>query len=62
MRRYEFRVSRYAKIWPSRHIHAILAKHNPDCASWVTVSAGQPLGNLRTDLDVISASCNSRVP
>jgi hypothetical protein len=61
MGRYEFRVSRYAQNLANlERIHAIMARHNPACKLLVTVSPVNLWATFRTDLDVISASCNSK--
>ncbi len=61
MARYRFRVSRYAENLANlERIHAIMARHNPQCKLLVTVSPVNLWATFRTDLDVISASCNSK--
>jgi hypothetical protein len=61
MSRYRFRVSRYGENLDNlERIHAIMAEHNPDCRLLVTVSPVHLWATFRTDLDVISASCNSK--
>jgi hypothetical protein len=61
MRRYKFRVSRYAENLENlEHIHAIMAIHNPACQLLMTVSPVNLWATFRQDLDVISASCNSK--
>ncbi len=61
MRRYKFRVSRYAENLKNlEHIHAIMAIHNPACQLLMTVSPVNLWATFRQDLDVISASCNSK--
>jgi hypothetical protein len=58
---YEFRVSRYAENLANlERIHAIMARYNPDCRILVTVSPVNLWATFRRDLDVISASCNSK--
>ncbi len=61
MSRYEFRVSRYAENLANLdRIHAVMAVHNPACRLIVTVSPVHLWATFRRDLDVISASCNSK--
>ena len=61
MDRYEFRVSRYAENLENlEQIHAIMSRHNPDCKLLVTISPVNLWATFRKDLDVISASCNSK--
>jgi hypothetical protein len=61
MRRYEFRVSRATENLENLEgIHAILAKYNPGCRILVTLSPVNLWATFRRDLDVISASCNSK--
>jgi hypothetical protein len=61
MRRYFFRVSRYAEnIDNLERIHEIMARHNPGCRLLVTVSPVHLWATFRKDADVISASCNSK--
>ncbi|MFC1816628.1 GSCFA domain-containing protein [Thermodesulfobacteriota bacterium] len=61
MRRYRFRVSRYAENLKNlERIQAIMAKHNPKCRLLITVSPVHLWATFRKDLDVISASCNSK--
>jgi len=61
MSRYSFRVSRYNENLENlERIHAIMAKHIPDCKLLVTVSPVHLWATFRQDLDVISASCNSK--
>jgi len=61
MSRYRFRVSRYAENLANlERIHAILAVHNPACKLIVTVSPVHLWATFRPDMDVISASCNSK--
>ncbi len=61
MRRYRFRVSRYEENLANlERIHAIMARANPDCRIIVTVSPVHLWATFRDDLDVISASCNSK--
>jgi hypothetical protein len=61
MSRYMFRVSRYAENLANlERIHAIMAVHNPACKLIVTVSPVHLWATFRKDLDVISASCNSK--
>jgi hypothetical protein len=61
MRRYEFRVSRHAENLDNlERIHAIMTRNNPGCRILVTVSPVNLWATFRRDLDVISASCNSK--
>ena len=61
MGRYRFKVSRYTDNLDNlERIRAIMAKHNPECKLLVTVSPVHLWATFRTDLDVISASCNSK--
>ena len=61
MSRYEFRVSRYAENLENlERIHAIMARYNPACQLLVTISPVNLWATFRKDLDVISASCNSK--
>jgi hypothetical protein len=61
MRRYRFRVSRYVENLDNlERIHAIMARHNPDCKILLTVSPVNLWATFRQDSDVISASCNSK--
>lgn len=61
MGRYDFRVSRYAENLENlERIHALMARHNPSCRLLVTVSPVNLWATFRRDLDVISASCNSK--
>jgi hypothetical protein len=61
MGRYEFRVSRYTENLENlERIHEIMAKYNPGCKLLMTVSPVNLWATFRKDLDVISASCNSK--
>jgi hypothetical protein len=61
MSRYRFRVSRYAENLENlERIYEIMARHNPDCRILVTVSPVNLWATFRKDIDVISASCNSK--
>ncbi|MFH1057520.1 MAG: GSCFA domain-containing protein [Pseudomonadota bacterium] len=61
MSAYGFRVSRYQENLANlERIHALLAAHNPACELLVTVSPVHLWATFRPDLDVISASCNSK--
>lgn len=61
MSRYRFRVSRYAEnLRNMERIYEIMAVHNPRCKLVVTVSPVHLWATFREDLDVISASCNSK--
>ena len=61
MDRYVFRVSRCLENLANLdRIQAIMAQHNPGCKLLVTVSPVNLWATFRTDMDVISASCNSK--
>jgi hypothetical protein len=61
MEHYRFRVSRYAENLDNlERIHGLMARNNPGCHLLVTVSPVHLWATFRTDLDVISASCNSK--
>ncbi|WP_028583854.1 GSCFA domain-containing protein [Desulfogranum mediterraneum] len=61
MSRYRFRVSRFQENLENlEHIHGLLRQHNPSCQLVVTVSPVHLWATFRRDLDVISASCNSK--
>jgi hypothetical protein len=61
MARYRFRVSRYGENLENlERIHAMMAAVNPDCNIIVTVSPVHLWATFRRDLDVLSASCNSK--
>jgi len=59
--RYHFRVSRYTEnLQNLERIHELMQQHNPECQLLVTVSPVHLWATFRRDLDVISASCNSK--
>jgi hypothetical protein len=61
MNRYRFRVSRFNETLETlEQIHAILSAHNPNCKLVLTVSPVHLWATFRTDMDVISAGCNSK--
>jgi hypothetical protein len=61
MSRYRFRVSRYEdNLENLERIHEIMAGANPDCRILITVSPVNLWATFRQDIDVISASCNSK--
>jgi hypothetical protein len=61
MDRYEFRVSRYGENLANlERIRAIMARHNPGCKLLITISPVNLWATFRKDMDVISASCNSK--
>jgi len=61
MSRYEFKVSRYAENLENlERIHAVMALYNPACQLLITISPVNLWATFRKDLDVISASCNSK--
>jgi len=58
---FEFRVSRFNENLENlKYSYEILKKYNKDLKFLVTVSPVHLLATYRTDLDVISASCNSK--
>jgi hypothetical protein len=61
MGRYRFRVSRYEdNLNNLERIHEIMTAANPECKMIITVSPVNLWATFRQDLDVISASCNSK--
>jgi hypothetical protein len=61
MSRYRFKVSRYRENMKNlEKIYELMTKHNPDCKLLLTVSPVHLWATFRTDLDLISASCNSK--
>ncbi len=61
MSRYCFRVSRYHEnLANMENIHELMKAHNPGCKLIVTVSPVHLWATFRKDLDVISASWNSK--
>jgi hypothetical protein len=61
MSRYRFRVSRYFENLENlERIYAIMQEHMPGCRLLLTVSPVHLWATFRTDLDVLSASCNSK--
>jgi hypothetical protein len=61
MDRYLFRVSRYAENLENlERIHQLMKEHNETCKLLVTVSPVHLWATFREDLDVLSASCNSK--
>jgi len=61
MSRYVFRVSRYEEnLSQLERIYEIMKEHNPSCNILVTVSPVHLWATFREDIDVISASCNSK--
>jgi len=61
MSRYRFRVSRYGdNLKNLERIHEIMAAANPNCKILITVSPVNLWATFRRDIDVISASCNSK--
>jgi len=61
MSRYRFRVSRYEdNLNNLERIHEIMTASNPDCKILITVSPVNLWATFRQDIDVISASCNSK--
>ena len=61
MSRYEFKVSRYTENLKNlERIHAIMELYNPACQLLITISPVNLWATFRKDLDVISASCNSK--
>ncbi len=61
MNRYVFRVSRYGENLANlERIQEIMLRHNPNCKLLITISPVNLWATFRKDLDVISASCNSK--
>jgi hypothetical protein len=61
MGRYRFKVSRYQENLDNlEKIYAIMTRHMPGCKLLLTVSPVHLWATFRTDLDVLSASCNSK--
>jgi hypothetical protein len=61
MDRYAFRVSRYAENLENlERIHQLMQENNAGCKLLVTVSPVHLWATFREDLDVLSASCNSK--
>ena len=61
MSRYRFRVSRYEENLENlERIHEIMSARNPECKILITVSPVNLWATFRQDIDVISASCNSK--
>ena len=61
MSRYHFRVSRYEEnLQNLERIYDIMAAINSDCKILITVSPVNLWATFRQDVDVISASCNSK--
>ena len=61
MDRYAFRVSRYAENLENlERIYQLMKENNAACKLLVTVSPVHLWATFREDLDVISASCNSK--
>ena len=61
LNQYTFRVSRYNENLENlEQIHKFMKEHNPKCRIIVTVSPVNLNATFRKDLDVISASCNSK--
>ena len=61
MNRYRFKVSRYRENMDNlERIHAIMTEHMPHCKLLLTVSPVHLWATFRRDLDVLSASCNSK--
>jgi len=61
MDRYQFKVSRLDENLANlERIHQIMSRHNPGCKLVITVSPVHLWATFREDLDVISASCNSK--
>ncbi len=58
---YVFRVSRCSENLENlEQIYRILKRHNPECSVVVTISPVHLWATFRTDMDVISANCNSK--
>jgi len=61
MRRYRFRVSRYEENLKNlERIYEMMAAYNADCKILITLSPVNLWATFRQDMDVISASCNSK--
>jgi hypothetical protein len=61
MSRYRFRVSRYEENLKNlERIYEIMAAYNADCKILITLSPVNLWATFRQDIDVISASCNSK--
>ncbi|MDJ0988125.1 MAG: GSCFA domain-containing protein [Desulfobacterales bacterium] len=61
MSRYQFLVSRYAQNLNNlERIYEIMAAHNAKCKIIITLSPVNLWATFRHDMDVISASCNSK--
>lgn len=61
MSRYRFRVSRFGENLENlERIHQLMARYNPECRLLITVSPVHLWATFRQDMDVISASCNSK--
>jgi len=61
MSRYRFKVSRYQENMENlEKIYAIMTRHMPGCKLLLTVSPVHLWATFRKDLDLISASCNSK--
>jgi hypothetical protein len=61
MERYRFRVSRYTENLENlERIRALMLRYNPECRLIVTISPVHLWATFRGDMDVISASCNSK--
>ncbi len=58
---YRFRVSRYPENLENlESIYCTLKQNNPDCKMIITVSPVHLWATFRTDMDVVSANCNSK--
>ncbi|WP_028324045.1 GSCFA domain-containing protein [Desulfatirhabdium butyrativorans] len=61
MDRYRFRVSRYSEnLENMERMHELMSEYNPNCRIIVTVSPIHLWATFRKDVDVISASWNSK--
>jgi len=61
MSRYRFRVSRFQENMDNlERIYDIMTRHMPGCKLLLTVSPVHLWATFRRDLDVLSASCNSK--
>jgi len=61
MSRYRFKVSRYQENLDNlERIYSLMTEHMPGCKLLLTVSPVHLWATFRRDLDVLSASCNSK--
>ncbi|MDH3328431.1 MAG: GSCFA domain-containing protein [Desulfobulbaceae bacterium] len=61
MSRYQFKVSRFGENLANlEKIYALMTEHMPGCKLLLTVSPVHLFATFRRDLDILSASCNSK--